>query len=59
MTNRTEPDGKPACSIAGTIEGLNSAADSIAYSIVKQAPMSRRRRSLSSPAPETQCLTDS
>ena len=32
--------------MAGTIDGLNKAADSIAYSMVKQAPMNRRRSSL-------------
>ena len=32
--------------MAGTIEGLNKAADSMAYSMVKQAPMNRCRTSL-------------
>ena len=46
MTNLTEPGGTFAWSMAGTIDGLNKAADSIAYSIVKQAPINLRRPSL-------------
>ena len=46
MTKRTEPGGTFAWSMAGTIDGLNKAADSIAYSMVKQAPINLRRSSL-------------
>jgi hypothetical protein len=46
MRKRTDPGGTLDWSMAGTIDGLNKAADSIAYSIVKQAPMNRRRTSL-------------
>ena len=35
MMNRLEPSGTPDWSGAQTIEGLNSAADSSAYSCVK------------------------
>ena len=49
MRKRTEPGGTFAWSMAGTIDGLNKAADSIAYSMVKQAPMNRCRASLTAP----------
>ena len=35
MANLTDPGGKPVWSTDGTMEGLKSAADSIAYSMVK------------------------
>ena len=43
IRKRTLPGGTPSWSRAGTIDGLNSATDSRAYSIVKQAPISSRR----------------
>ena len=43
ITNRTEPGGTPSCRNAGTIEGLKSATDSRAYSMLKQAPSKSRR----------------
>ena len=53
ITNRTEPGGTPSCRNAGTIEGLKSATDSRAYSIVKQAPSKSRRDSRSPGHPGT------
>ena len=50
MTNRVLPAGRPLWSGCATIDGLNSAADSIAYSWLMHAPMSRRRSSDSDPA---------
>ena len=50
MTKRTDPGGTFAWSMAGTIDGLNKAADSIAYSMVKQAPINLRRASLIGPS---------
>ena len=46
--NRREPSGRPDWSGCQTIDGLNSAADSSAYSCVKYAPISSRRLSLMS-----------
>ena len=43
MTKRVEPAGSPLWSGCATIDGLNSAAPSIANSWVKYAPISRRR----------------
>ena len=46
-TNRREPSSSPDWSGCQTIDGLNSAADSSAYSWVKYEPISIRRFSLS------------
>ena len=43
IRNRVVPAGSDVWSGCTTIEGLNSAADSTAYSWLKYAPMSRRR----------------
>ena len=43
MTNRTAPVGSPDWSGCATMDGLNSAAASRAYSLLKVAPTSRRR----------------
>ena len=43
ITKRSDPGGSPSWLGCGTTEGLNSAAHSSAYSLVKNEPMSRRR----------------
>ena len=50
ITNRIEPAGTPSCRKAGTIEGLKSATDSRAYSMVKHAPSRSWRDSGQLPA---------
>src|SRR5664279_5126579 len=43
ITNRVEPAGRPSWSGWGTIDGLNSAAASIAYSWLNYSPPAHRR----------------
>ena len=52
ITKRTEPGGTFDWSMAVTIDGLNKAAHSIAYSMVKQAPINLRRALLIGPSLE-------